>query len=71
MPRLRRIGTSIDPEDYEVIGDDGLAIGRIYRKRTSAGSLRWRWSAYDVWSGWGTLTLDGAKKPFREVVGEE
>jgi hypothetical protein len=51
--KLRRLiwqdgGTSIDPEDYEVIDARGEKVGRVYRTITIGGSEAWRWSVYGI-----------------------
>jgi hypothetical protein len=41
-------GTSIDPEDYEVIDARGEKVGRMYRTEAVAGGYAWRWSVYGI-----------------------
>jgi hypothetical protein len=47
--KLRRLiwhdgGTSIDPEDYEVIDARGEKVGRLYRTIAVGGGQAWNWT---------------------------
>ena len=51
--KLRRLiwddgGTSIDPEDYEVIDARGESVGRIKRTIAVGDGYAWRWSVYGI-----------------------
>ena len=54
--KLRRLiwddgGTSLDPEDFEVIDERGERIGRMYRTIAVGGGHVWRWTVYCVMVG--------------------
>ena len=51
--KLRRLswddgGTSIDPEDYEVIDARGEKVGRILRTDAEGGGEAWIWAVYGI-----------------------
>jgi hypothetical protein len=51
--KLRRLiwadgGTSIDPEDYEVIDARGERVGRIKRTIAVGGQQVWNWTVYGI-----------------------
>jgi hypothetical protein len=51
--KLRRLiwddgGTSIDPEDYEVIDVRGERVGRMYRTIAVGGGEAWNWTVYGI-----------------------
>jgi hypothetical protein len=51
--KLRRLiwhdgGTSIDPEDYEVIDARGERVGRMYRTIAVGGGEAWNWTVYGI-----------------------
>jgi hypothetical protein len=51
--KLRRLiwddgGTSIDPEDYEVIDARGERVGRMYRTIAVGGQQVWNWTVYGI-----------------------
>jgi hypothetical protein len=60
---------NFSPEpDYEVIDDDGEAIGRIYRTVTPSGT-RWFWTVYAFGPGPLAATLEDAKAALETALG--